>query len=286
MEELLVKHGINVEYLPGENPGKPYKITIEGENFFAAESFGSADIDMAEFVGKREASNILRKKMNIVLKEETRWQQYLKRRNMKAGFSRDIKLRRYFWTSDKIDKKIDDLNAKKINLKTAFRKFLAKHIIQVGRGRTANLIGILFAGKNVSREEIIEMNKVIRRGVEKIADEKIVELIDKYAGKEKKEIAKQIIKDVAEMLGRKLANETVDAIVDKVSSAISIIGWITLAFTILDIADMINNGSLQKYISGMNSQSMMDMSNLMDTTLSEERRGYVDVESGGDLSSA
>ncbi len=283
MEDKLYNKGINVEYDPKASPGKPYKITIDGENFEAAADFGSPDWNEARFVGRREGTNILKRQMKVVLKEDTRWWQYLKRRNMKSGYLRDLNLRNKFHVPDKIARKLDDLDAKRLNRNTKFRKFLAKYIIQVGRGRVANIIGILLTGKRVSREEILDMNRVGRKNVVRIPDEKIEKLIKKYAGKDKKGIAKEIIKDIAEMLGRKLSNEAVEEIVEAASKAIPVIGWITLAFTILDLLEMVQDGTFQKYISVMNSQSMLDMSNYMDTTLSEERRGYVDVESGGDL---
>ncbi|MCA9313475.1 hypothetical protein KDA08_04135, partial [Candidatus Saccharibacteria bacterium] len=134
MEDKLYKKGINVEYDPKASPGKPYKITIDGENFEAAADFGSPDWNEARFVGRREGTNILKRQMKVVLKEDTRWWQYLKRRNMKSGYLRDLNLRNKFHVPDRLARKLDDIDAKRVNRNTKFRKFLARHVIQVGRG--------------------------------------------------------------------------------------------------------------------------------------------------------
>lgn len=282
MEEKLFNKGINVEYDPGESPDKPYKITIEGEDFRAAENFGSPDWDVSRFVGKREGSNILRRQMKSVLKEDTRWWQYMKRRNMKAGYLRDLNLPKRFFGSDEFAKKRDEAQIKRNKKFSRWRQYLTKHVVNIGKGRVAFLIEILFEGNSAKandKKSIIDNNITLRRLANRIGDDEVIRLLEKFAGKNLKQISKQVVLDLVEKIFGKVVRKSAES----ASKAIPVVGWILLAFTVFDLLDMVTDGSMQKYISVQNAQSMMDMSNLMDTTISEERRGYVDADSAGDL---
>ncbi len=287
MEDMLAEHGINIEYdYSQRDSGKPYKITIdrpasEGGNFTASGKFGVPDIDTAEFIGKREASQILKKEMKATLKDDTKWWQFLKRRNLKAGYLRDLGLPSHIFPSKKVAKTLDNIDAVKLKATSEFRQYLTRFVVSHGDARVGALLEVLFSGESSKAKpaDLIEKNKAFRAAAAKLGDEEVVKLLEKYAGKNLQEIEIQIVKDLIAKFNETLANQLGEAATD----ALPVIGWILFALTIMDLLDMATDNSLQHWISTMNSQSMVDVANFMDSTVSEERRGYVDAQSAGDM---
>ncbi len=292
MEDALKASNISVEYNPsgfGAGPGKPYRLSIAGEGFDFADVMHSDwnALDVGDAAGRREFSKILKRETKAVLKKETKWWQFLKRRNMKAGYFRKLNLPRKFFGPDTLARKLDEREERKRTRRTRWRQHLTKRVVKVGDGRLAGLIEILFDGsklKDKTAAEIRESNAVLRALADKIGDAEVLKLIDKYAGKTGSQIALEVISEVLEkILARLGVDVAVGAAGEAASKFIPVIGQIMLAFAILDLIDLATDGTLQKYLSVQNAQAMMDMSNLMDTTLSEEKRGYVDAVSAGDL---
>lgn len=285
MEDKLVARGINVEYDPDElqsgRSGKPYKITIDGENFSASGDFNSPDWDITEFTGKRETSILLRGKIKQVLKEDTNWWQYMKRRNLKAGYLRDLGLPARVFPNKKVAKALDDFDVAKNTSKSRFRQYLTKWVVSKGDGRVGVLLELLFSGDSSkgTPSEMRKSNKALSLAAEKLGVKDVDGLIAKYAGKNLQEIELELFKS----LMRRLFTQLGERIGEAATKAIPVVGWVMLGFTVLDLLDMATDGTLQNWISASNAAAMLDMSNFMDTIISEERRGFVDAQSAGDL---
>ena len=287
IEDSLSRNGVNVEYdYSQRDSGRPYKVTInrpesEGGNFQASGKFGVPDLDTAEFVGRREASLIIRKELKASLKNDTKWHQYLKRRNLKAGYLRDLGLPGRVFTPQKVAKKLDDITALKKTATSDFRKYLTKFVVNKGNARVGLLLEILLSGESsrASPSNLIEENRAIAAAADRLGVEKVTELLDKYGGKSLQEIEVQIVKDLINKLNETLAEKFGET----ATKAIPVIGWVMLALTVLDALDLATDGTLQHFISSQNAQSMLDVANLLDTTISEEKRSYVDLQSAGDM---
>lgn len=294
MEDLLAKNGVEISYntnpADGGNRDKPFKLTIgkdrDGNPIdfrdLSESEFLKLDFtETTDFMGRRESSKVFSRAIKDTLRKETRMWQFLKRRNMKAGFLRNLDLPSRFYGPDSLARKLDEREVKKKNRHTRWRQYVTKHVVNVGNGRVGALLEILFNGKSKdgTAKDFINENKILRQAAAKLGEEEVAKLVDKFAGKSLRQINEQIFKDIMSKLlgkvGEKIASTT--------TKAIPIVGWVLFAFTVLDMVDMATDGTLQKWISVMNSQSMMDAANLMDTTVSEEKKGFVDLSSSGDL---
>lgn len=291
MEEKLLAKGINVEYdyTAAQNGQKPYRITINREdskykNFTISEGSNPSDLDfldLSEATGKREASQILRSEMRAVLKEDTKWWQYLKRRNLKAGYLRDLGLPARVFPSKKVAKALDDFDVAKATGKSKFRQYLTKWVVSKGDGRMGLMLELLFSGDSAKGKpsELRKTNKALAAAADKLGVEKVDEIIEKYAGKNLQEMELELFKT----LMTKLLGQVGEKIGETATKAIPVVGWIMLAFTIMDMLDMATDGTLQHWISSMNAGAMVDMANFMDSTISEEKKGLVDASSAGDM---
>lgn len=290
MERRLADIGINLEYDPVESPGKPYKITVDGTdgkdgNFRLPEGFGAAEIDNAEWTGKRVTSKRLGPIIKEANREISRWHPFLKRRNLKAGFMRDLGLPGRFHGPETLARKLDELELKKGIRRSArhtwFRQNLTKHVVKIGDGRVGLLLEILLDNNRSKADpkEVLKYNKVLRAAANKLGEAQVLEILQKFYDKTAKQIAKQLLVDLIGRIFNAAAARAASAALD----AIPVIGWILLIFSILDMIDMLSDGTIQKYLSVQNAQAMADVANLMDTSISEERRGFVDIDSAADF---
>jgi hypothetical protein len=295
MEDLLAKNGIAIEYNADSTNGgdrlKPYSLSIgtvdgERENLRLSDDITSVDWDQGNFLGRRTASIDIRRALNDTLKNETNWWQYLKRRNLKAGYLRSLDLPSRIYTPRALAEKQDNIEAYKDLKVSKFKQNLVKHVINSGDGRVGAFIEILLEGngKNkMSKNELEGTIKGLRRDSANLSDEKIAQMVKRYAGKDLSRIGLEATTDLVNKLLKKIGKEIGQEALESATKAIPIIGQIMLAAMILDLIDLATDGTLQKYLSVTNAQSMLEVSNLMDTVTSEEKRGFVDAQSVGDM---
>lgn len=294
MEDILTENGIVIEYNadPSKdgNRDKPYSInyaSLDGkpQNLRLTDDLTSLDWDQGNFLGKRTASIDISKTLNKTLREKTEWYQYLKRRNLKAGFLRSIDLPSKFFGPRKVAEALDNADAYKDLKVSNFKKQLVKHVINPGDGRTGAFIRILLEGEpgKLNQDKLISDIKEIRRSSASLSDEKVAAMVEKYAGKDLTAISLEVSKDLINKLLARAGREVSEEALKAATKAIPIIGQVMLLFAILDLLDLATDGTLQKYLSITNAQSMLEVSNLLDAVTSEEKRGFVDAESAGDL---
>jgi hypothetical protein len=282
MEGRLVANGINVE-IDAASSGtktKPYKVTIDGVNFELG-SFDSPDWDISTFTGRRETARLLNPKLKEVLKKETHWWQFLKRRNLKAGYLRDLGLPARMFLPKSLDQRLDNRRERIETRHSRFRQHLTRHVVGTGLERVSIFMEILSGDfDKADPKKALENNKRIRVSALSKPDSEVIEMIQKYANKDLGRISREVF---AEILSKLLSKIGIQVGSQSISKAIPIVGWVLLVFAILDMIDLATNGTLQKYLSMTNAQSMLDMSNYMNTVISEEKRGFVDLQSSGDM---
>lgn len=287
MEDILAKNGIEVSY--NANPGdggdinKPYSISVaDGKpDLRLSDDIYDLDWDIGDSLGRRQASKRIRSAIKPAMREETRMFQFLKRRNMKAGFLRNLGLPGRFWGPDSLAKKLDDRDIRIKNRHTKWRHYLTKHVIELGNGRLGTILEVILDGdaSKIKPSELIKQNKILRLAAEKLGDEAVEKIIDKYSKKSASEVATQIVADLLQKLFKEAGEFAGELLV----KGIPIVGQILLAFAILDLMDLATDGSLQKWISTTNAAQYMEISNLLATETSEELRFWVDAPSAVDM---
>lgn len=281
MEDILEKKGVAISFDPDSNPDQPFRFRIysdvDGNRVDLADQnlsrqdlidiHKSGNVDASDNFGRREFAQILKADvLKPALKEDLKAWQFIKRRNLKAGFLRSRGLPTRFFGSQSLARKLDLREARIASRHTRWRQFLTKHIVSVGEGRVGSLINILMTGNSskIDSDFLKAEYSSMRAAAGKLSDADVLELIDNFGGKSLAEIREIILRNVIEKIVKQIAGEGAEdaakLVAGKTASAatkaIPVVGWVLFAFAILDIVDMASDGTLQRYMSYQNAQSL------------------------------